>query len=207
MKIVAKFFLKLLVFFTIILLSVQLPASLSSSNGNYSACSKQFHCGNIKNVSYPFWGGDRPENCGQPELKLTCLENEETLISIVSVTYRVIEINLDLQAFTVARTDLQTLCPQTLSNTTSNFNILSYAWNLENITLYYDCPLISDIFLGFPTRFNCSNSSGRELVNYYVIASVFDNLSDEVKDGLQLRRLRANQLQILWFCHSVMDLV
>ncbi|KAK8706298.1 hypothetical protein V6N13_049869 [Hibiscus sabdariffa] len=144
MKILARFSLKLLVFFTIILLSAQVPASLSPSNGNYLACSKQFHCGNIQNVSYPFWGGDRPENCGQPELKLTCLETGETQISIMSVSYKVIEINLDLQAFTVARTDyLQTLCPPSLSNTTLDFNLLSYAWNLENITLYYGCPLIS----------------------------------------------------------------
>ncbi|XP_039025811.1 LEAF RUST 10 DISEASE-RESISTANCE LOCUS RECEPTOR-LIKE PROTEIN KINASE-like 2.1 [Hibiscus syriacus] len=100
----------------------------------------------------------------------------------MSVSYKVIEINLDLRAFTVARADyLQTLCPQALFNTTMNFNILSYAWNLENITLYYGCPSISDMFSGFPTRFNCS---GTNLVNYYVVASVFGNLSDEVKDGL-----------------------
>ncbi|GMJ10098.1 hypothetical protein like AT1G66910 [Hibiscus trionum] len=184
MRILAEFSLKLLVFFTTILLSVQAPASLSPSNENYSACSKQFHCGNIRNISYPFWGGDRPENCGQPELKLTCLETEETRISIMSVSYKVIEINLDLQAFTVARTDyLQTLCPRALSNTTLDFNLLSYAWNLENITLYYGCPLISGISAGFPTRFNCS-SNGTDLVNYYVIASVFGNLSVGIRNGL-----------------------
>ncbi|KAB2043873.1 hypothetical protein ES319_D01G049600v1 [Gossypium barbadense] len=152
----------LLVFFTIILLSVLVPLF------------KQFHCGKIKNVSYPFWGGDRPEYCGQPGLKLTCLEDEETQITIMSVSYKVIEININLQAFTVARIDyLQSLCPQTLLNTTLNFNLLSYAWNLENITLYW-----------FPSLFNCSTSNGTDMVNYYVIASVLGNLSTEVKDGL-----------------------
>ncbi|KAB2095613.1 hypothetical protein ES319_A01G050700v1 [Gossypium barbadense] len=205
MKIFAKFSLKLvllpnnmasfnipstssaLVFFIIIiLLLVQVPTLLSSSNDNYMVCSKQFHCGNIKNVSYPFWGGDRPENCGQPGLKLTCLEDEETQITIMSVSYKVIEINMDRQAFTVARTDyLQNLCPQTLLNTTLNFNLLSYAWNLENITLYYHCPLISNISSGFPSLFNCSTSNGTDMVNYYVIASVLGNLSTEVKDGLR----------------------
>ncbi|PPR96088.1 hypothetical protein GOBAR_AA24579 [Gossypium barbadense] len=175
-----------LVFFTIILLSVQVPPLLSSSNEHYLGCSKQFHCGKIKNVSYPFWGGDRPEYCGQPGLKLTCLEDEETEITIMSVSYKVIEININLQAFTVARIDyLQSLCPRTLLNTTLNFNLLSYAWNLENITLYYHCPLISNISSGFPSLFNCSTSNGTDMVNYYVIASVLGNLSTEVKDGLR----------------------
>nr|KJB13025.1 hypothetical protein B456_002G052300 [Gossypium raimondii] len=205
MKIFAKFSLKLvflpnnmasfnisatsssLVFFIIIiLLLAQVPTLSSSSNDNYMVCSKQFHCGNLKNVSYPFWGGDRPENCGQPGLKLTCLEDEETQITIMSVSYKVIEINMDIQAFTVARTDyLQNLCPQTLLNTTLNFNLLSYAWNLENITLYYHCPLISNISSGFPSLFNCSTGNGTDMVNYYVIASVLGNLSTEVKDGLR----------------------
>ncbi|TYJ48300.1 hypothetical protein E1A91_A01G052500v1 [Gossypium mustelinum] len=176
----------LVFFIIIILLLVQVPTLLSSRNDNYMVCSKQFHCGNIKNVSYPFWGGDRPENSGQPGLKLTCLEDEETQITIMSVSYKVIEINMDRQAFTVARTDyLQNLCPQTLLNTTLNFNLLSYAWNLENITLYYHCPLISNISSGFPSLFNCSTSNGTDMVNYYVIASVLGNLSTEVKDGLR----------------------
>ncbi|PPD81576.1 hypothetical protein GOBAR_DD21473 [Gossypium barbadense] len=176
----------LVFFIIIILLLAQVPTLSSSSNDNYMVCSKQFHCGNLKNVSYPFWGGDRPENCGQPGLKLACLEGEETQITIMSVSYKVIEINMDIQAFTVARTDyLQNLCPQTLLNTTLNFNLLSYAWNLENITLYYHCPLISNISSGFPSLFNCSTGNGTDMVNYYVIASVLGNLSTEVKDGLR----------------------
>ncbi|XWS27366.1 hypothetical protein CRYUN_Cryun26dG0109000 [Craigia yunnanensis] len=92
---------------------------------------------------------------------------------------------MDIQAFTVARTDyLKNLCPQHLVNTTLNFSLLSYAWNLENLTLYYDCPRISNQSSGFPSQFNCTNN-GTDVVNYYVTASTFGNLSAEVKDGLR----------------------
>ena len=170
-------------FLTVILLSSQVPILLCVGNENYVVCSKPFQCGNIQNVSYPFWGGDRPDYCGQPGFELTC-QGDEPQIAIMSVSYKVIEINMDIQAFTVARTDyLQNLCPQHLVNTTLNFSILSYAWNLENLTLYYDCTRIANLSSGFPSQFNCTNN-GTDVLNYYVTASAFGNLSAEVKDGL-----------------------
>ncbi|XVF87999.1 hypothetical protein PTKIN_Ptkin19aG0013900 [Pterospermum kingtungense] len=172
-----------LVFATIILLSAQVPKFLCVDNENYVLCSKTFRCGNIQNVSYPFWGGDRPANCGLPAMELTCQGNESQ-ITIMSVSYKVIEINMDLQALTVARTDyLTNLCPQQLVNTTLNFSLFSYAWNLENLTLYYNCPRIVNQSSGFPSQFNCTNN-GTDAVNYYVTASAFGNLSAGVKDGL-----------------------
>ncbi|XP_022717316.1 LEAF RUST 10 DISEASE-RESISTANCE LOCUS RECEPTOR-LIKE PROTEIN KINASE-like 2.1 [Durio zibethinus] len=171
-----------LVFLVIILLSVQIPTFLCQGNDSYVVCSKPFQCGNLLNVSYPFWGGDRPEYCGYPGMELTC-QGEETQITILSISYKVIEINLDIQAFTVARTDyLTNLCPQKLVNTTLDFSFLSYAWNLENITLYYGCLTIANLSSGFPSQFNCSNNGTG--VNYYVTASAFGNLSAEVKGGL-----------------------
>ncbi|OMO92530.1 hypothetical protein COLO4_17513 [Corchorus olitorius] len=145
---------------------------------------KTFKCGNIQNVTFPFWGGDRAESCGHPELELTC-QGGIPQISIMSVNYQVIEINIDIQAFTVARTDyLENLCPQKLANTTLDFTLLDYAWNLENVTLYYDCPRISNQSSGFPSQFNCSNNGSTGVLNYYMIASAFGNLSAESKGGL-----------------------
>ncbi|XVF04396.1 hypothetical protein REPUB_Repub05bG0078700 [Reevesia pubescens] len=175
------------VFLFIILLSAQFPIFLCAGNENYVVCSKPFQCGNIQNASFPFWGGDRPEYCGHPGLELACQGDKPqiTIITIMSVSYKVIEINMDKQAFTVARTDyLTNLCPHHLVNTTLNFSLLSYAWNLENITLYYDCPRIANQSSGFPSQFNCTNN-GTDEVNYYVTASAFGNLSAEVKSGLR----------------------
>ncbi|XVE63354.1 hypothetical protein DITRI_Ditri07aG0013600 [Diplodiscus trichospermus] len=173
-----------LVFLTFLLLSAQIPILLCAGNESYQLCSKSFHCGNIQNVSFPFWGGDRPEICGYPGLELTC-QGDEPQITIMSVSYKVIEINMGIEAFTVARTDyLENLCPEHLVNTTLNFSLLSYAWNLENLTLYYDCPKIANQSSGFPSQFNCSNN-GTDLVNYYVTASAFGNLSAEAKGGLR----------------------
>ncbi|OMO74728.1 Ser/Thr protein kinase [Corchorus capsularis] len=90
---------------------------------------------------------------------------------------------MDIQVFTVARTDyLTNLCPQQLINTTFSFSLLR-AWNLENVTLYYDCPRIVSPSSGFPSQFNCSNR-GTGLINYFVVESAFQNLSAEVKGEL-----------------------
>ncbi|XP_017980752.1 PREDICTED: LEAF RUST 10 DISEASE-RESISTANCE LOCUS RECEPTOR-LIKE PROTEIN KINASE-like 2.1 isoform X1 [Theobroma cacao] len=174
-----------LVFVIFILLSVQVPTFFCAGNDTYEVCSKPLRCGTFQNVTYPFWGGDRPEYCGNPGMELTCQGDEELQITIMSLSYKVIEINTDIQAFTVARTDyLTTLCPQHLANTTLDFNLLSYAWNLENVTLYYDCPSIANQSSGFPSQFNCTSNG----TNYYVIASAFGNLSAEAKGGLGLCR-------------------
>ncbi|XWS16866.1 hypothetical protein CRYUN_Cryun33cG0017700 [Craigia yunnanensis] len=142
-------------FLTIILLSAQVSIFLCVGNENCVVCSKPFQCGNIHNVSYPFWGGDRPDYCGHPGLELTC-QGDEPQITIMSH----------------------------LVNTTLNFSILSYAWNLENLTLYYHCTRIANLSSGFLSQFNCTNN-GTDVVNYYVTASAFGNLSAEVQDGLR----------------------
>ncbi|OMO74720.1 hypothetical protein CCACVL1_16506 [Corchorus capsularis] len=155
------------------------------TNGTVSVNPSGPMCGNIQNVTFPFWGGDRAESCGHPELELTCQAGGVPQISIKSVNYLVIEININIQAFTVARTDyLNNLCPQKLANTTLDFALLDYAWNLENVTLYYDCPKISNQSSGFPSQFNCSNNGTGRVLNYYMLASAFGNLSAESKGGL-----------------------
>uniref|UniRef100_A0A2N9IYP4 Wall-associated receptor kinase galacturonan-binding domain-containing protein n=1 Tax=Fagus sylvatica TaxID=28930 RepID=A0A2N9IYP4_FAGSY len=56
--------------FVTTLIFVELPVSLCGDDG-YSSCSNNmFNCGAITNVGYPFWGADRPDVCGNPQLLL-----------------------------------------------------------------------------------------------------------------------------------------
>ncbi|VFQ87178.1 unnamed protein product [Cuscuta campestris] len=70
--------------------------------------STRYNCGGIRDVGYPFWGKDRPEECGHPSFHLRCNDiRNETTIAIGSLSFRVIEIDkLSPYTMKIARTDL-----------------------------------------------------------------------------------------------------
>ncbi|KAJ6359130.1 hypothetical protein OIU76_000776 [Salix suchowensis] len=61
------------VFFVLILLSTSYG---DGDNKEYRACKKHFSCGVFSNLSYPFWGGDRPEFCGHKGFELKCEKDQ-----------------------------------------------------------------------------------------------------------------------------------
>ncbi|KAH9605250.1 hypothetical protein KSS87_002438, partial [Heliosperma pusillum] len=72
-------------------------------NAYYTICKNTlFSCGNVPNVGYPFWGGDRPQFCGHQDFGLTC-QNGPTVGPFIyrmgttsgkeSVSARVVSIN------------------------------------------------------------------------------------------------------------------
>ncbi|VFQ87181.1 unnamed protein product [Cuscuta campestris] len=76
--------------------------------------STRYNCGGIRDVGYPFWGKDRPEECGHPSFHLRCNDiRNETTIAIDSLSFRVIEIDKpSLYTMKIARTDfLNHECP------------------------------------------------------------------------------------------------
>ncbi|KAE9463905.1 hypothetical protein C3L33_04208, partial [Rhododendron williamsianum] len=72
--------------------------------GNYT-CVQNFTCGQT-NVSYPFWGGDRPQFCGHPSFELKCQNNEYPTIEIDNRAFRVQRINQSSNTMTLASSDL-----------------------------------------------------------------------------------------------------
>lgn len=51
-------------------------------NKQYSTCNRSYSCGNIQNISFPFWGGGRPHECGLPQFELKCEVNHDPIIDI-----------------------------------------------------------------------------------------------------------------------------
>ncbi|RVW59556.1 Leaf rust 10 disease-resistance locus receptor-like protein kinase-like 1.1-like 2.4 [Vitis vinifera] len=93
----------------------------------YNTCSKEFNCGNITGVSYPFWGSDRPLGCGHLDLQLNCHDGIAT-IEIMGVNYRVLSFNKDAQTLRIARQDyLKGICSPLLVNTTLDPKLFDYA--------------------------------------------------------------------------------
>ena len=60
--------------------STILPPSYCIDDERFVDCSRPFDCGRIKNISYPFWGGNRPEYCGIQGVELRCCDNEYLLL-------------------------------------------------------------------------------------------------------------------------------
>lgn len=131
----------LLFLFISVLTSINIHSSLSATANDirYLNCSQSFTCGNIQNIMYPFWGANRADYCGLPGLELDC-ENNIPTITMASEKYRILQINTQQRAITVARDDLWNgMCPAGLVNTTLNFELFHYGFGLRNLTLFYGC--------------------------------------------------------------------
>uniref|UniRef100_A0A7N2KXE9 Wall-associated receptor kinase galacturonan-binding domain-containing protein n=1 Tax=Quercus lobata TaxID=97700 RepID=A0A7N2KXE9_QUELO len=129
----------LVIFFITILVFVQIPVFLCYDL--YASCNNKYHCGDIANVDYPFWGAGRVRGCGKPDLFLNCTRNI-TLIEMRNVTYRVFSVNMTTRSLKIAREDYYSggICSPKSVNTTLDSNFFVYSSGYANITLVYGCP-------------------------------------------------------------------
>lgn len=133
----------------------------------FAACGQPFQCGNL-NFSYPFWGGNRPSNCGYPGFGLTCQSNVP-LLTFQSLRYRILAIDGLKRSLTVARDDLwYSLCPKFIFNTTFDYSIFRYSSGLQNVTFSYGCTIHVPDFPRQPNQFDCSvNTTTNTTTNFY----------------------------------------
>ncbi|KAI6691538.1 hypothetical protein NL676_028366 [Syzygium grande] len=165
------------------LILIRASTARGADDPSYSNCSSTIQCGDLQNVSYPFWGLNRAFYCGLPNFELTCQDDNTTLLNISNQTYRVLRFNGTSQTMTVARNDFwSTICPATFINTTqeitSSFNYTSDTV-ASNLTLYYGCQIGSMT----PNQFNCT-INGRNVISYFItttsITSLFEGCNTSV---------------------------
>ncbi|GMI85502.1 hypothetical protein like AT5G38260 [Hibiscus trionum] len=160
---------------------------------NAPECNKPFKCGIVQDLRYPFRQRGSPGYCGEPGFEMYC-EGASPMITISSRSYQVLVYNTTLRSLTLApmSTSDTVLCPRRLVNTSLNLSPFHAAWNTQNISLYYGCPTEANQYEGLSNhQFNCS-MNGTDTVGYYVVASLFSNLSVEAKGAL--RSCRSNVL-------------
>ncbi|KAJ8761221.1 hypothetical protein K2173_001277 [Erythroxylum novogranatense] len=167
-------------------LVVDIPSCFCDS---YSDCSTRYVCGNL-NVTYPFWGNQRPEGCGLPEFELRC-RNDNTTIELNNVTYQVLKITADTQIFRIARQDFADgFCPPEFVNTTLDPQFFEVANGYTNLTFVYGCLSI----MQSPLTFNC-NVNGATYQSSYVQpgavgpGSCYKSVYVPVSDGVALAGL------------------
>lgn len=142
-------------YFIFFIISVHVHTSLCAENEQYLNCSTPVQCANME-ISYPFWGGNRPGYCGHPGFELSC-DGDAPEFTMVEVSYRVRDINNASQTLTVARADFwNDYCPQKYINTTLNVTLFSYSTRYPRLTLYYGCP---PSIQGLPHAFICSSGT------------------------------------------------
>ncbi|WMV22157.1 hypothetical protein MTR67_015542 [Solanum verrucosum] len=132
--------------------------SYGQEDKQYSTCNSSYTCGNIQNISFPFWGGDRPQECGLPQFELACEANQDPLIHIDGHNFRILDINGDNQTMRIARNDLEEdICPDRFGNTSFNDPLLRYGPNYMMLILFYACPFdIPSEWKNF--TFSCNNT-------------------------------------------------
>ncbi|PKI69940.1 hypothetical protein CRG98_009815 [Punica granatum] len=146
--------LLLLPLFSLLFILIRVPQSSGSSSW-FSNCSSSFSCGDIRDVNFPFWGGDRPYGCGHPALELTC-KNNSTSVLIGGLKYLVREVNSDTQLLRIARQDfLEGICLKKFVNTTLDPELFDLVPGYTNFSFMYGCP---PMYYPFPTQFKCSSN-------------------------------------------------
>ncbi|KAK7394171.1 hypothetical protein VNO78_14692 [Psophocarpus tetragonolobus] len=167
-------------FLVITILLNQISTSSCADDVHYLKCSSTFHCANLQNLSYPFWGFSRPQYCGHPAFMLQCT-GEVATVTIMSESYRVLEVNDSDHKLKLVRTDYwNNTCPTSLRNITIGCTFFDYGSDSLNLTLYYDCP--SPSFLqpdSFSPQFNCS-VNGTQMINYFVVKNMLENAQNSI---------------------------
>jgi hypothetical protein len=136
-------------------------------NKDYRDCEKHFNCGVLSNLSYPFWGGDRPEVCGHKGFELKCEEGQLPIIPSDTLQFLLSRLDQSSMLMTLQLVNSQDyICPsQNLANSSANSDtdVFGYDLNLQNLNLLYNCTVWSPTLVQnriSSSYSNCSEYSG-----------------------------------------------
>ncbi|CAK9155919.1 unnamed protein product [Ilex paraguariensis] len=153
---------------TIIFILITFPTCNGDDDDQYTICNTTlYHCGaTIQNVSYPFWGANRPPFCGVPGFQLTCNNNNYTTIDINNQNFRLLSINSSTHLVTIAPTDLwDDICLDNFNYSILDDTLFSYGPDVRNLNVFYDCRGRS-LNISVRNRFTCM-MRGSERVGFY----------------------------------------
>ncbi|XP_074274890.1 LEAF RUST 10 DISEASE-RESISTANCE LOCUS RECEPTOR-LIKE PROTEIN KINASE-like 2.1 [Silene latifolia] len=140
-----------------LIILIFLLTSIHLSTGNnlyYTICTNNlFSCGNVHNLGYPFWGGNRPQFCGHPNFGLSCqnvpvgpfIYGMGKTNGAESLNVRVVSINTSLHTMSLVEKpfsqDNNISCEKLIKNETV-FNLLKpfkFSPIVANISLFLSC--------------------------------------------------------------------
>lgn len=152
----------------------------------YANCSQSSECGGIRDVAYPFWGGNRADYCGLPGLKLEECEFTFPRLTMKSEgQFRIIKLEPHQRKIAIAREDfLNGVCLTKFRNTAMSIpNIFNYADETLNLTLYYNCSFTRYSIL---SELNCT-IDGRDEERLFNVAIPVDRCDSNFTVPIQKR--------------------
>lgn len=156
---------------TLSLFSTVTPLTHCIEDDPFHAYKHLFECGNLTNISFPFWGRNRSQFCGHRRYQLECRNDEYAVMKIQELEFRVLNINQSIRSMTIARMDLwdiQSSCPQKFVNTSLNYSSFEYdQQKVQNLTLAFNCS--SQVNISKEKRFLCGSKGGDRYNNIYYL--------------------------------------
>ncbi|KAM3285961.1 hypothetical protein P3S67_024760 [Capsicum chacoense] len=124
------------------LVLIHVPQGSSNPNEFYQPCGKEYTCGNITGLSYPFLSVNDPPFCGYPGFEFKCNQDGTTTMVINNINYRILNVHPTTQTMRVVREDMmESPCPVDLVNTTLDYSLFDFAAGYTNLTFLYNCPV------------------------------------------------------------------
>ncbi|KAI4350939.1 hypothetical protein L6164_005341 [Bauhinia variegata] len=144
-------------FVAISILLTTMPCSCSQEDSRFSVCSQSLYsCGSLTNISYPFWGQNRPSFCGSRGFELQCLHNRTTSIQVGSQNFTALGINETDLTMRMVRSDIAyDVCAYNISNTSLSGSHFSFLPTVQNLTILYNCS--SEVSTVVNNSFTCGN--------------------------------------------------
>jgi hypothetical protein len=188
----------IIILFLSFLLTI-LPPSFCEEDDPFVVCNSTYACGGV-NISFPFWGGNRPAYCGHPGHELRCDDNKYLVLGFEGLNFSVLNIDTSSPTFTIARSDLLAdRCAPKYLDTTLNYTLFDYALADQNLTILYGCPDVEDYNIpALRNRFNCSRGEPDEKFNAYYLEDESPPLGDELYKQLTTICDNHTQVPILW---------
>ncbi|WRX17537.1 Wall-associated receptor kinase [Theobroma cacao] len=172
--------------FTFFLIGLfSLPISFCQDDENFEQCFSRFDCGDIKNLTYPYWTDDRPQLCKQEGFRLTKCEDEKPVIHIGRYEFRMIYLNHFTYAMTISRNDLwEKICPENPINVTLENPFLRYSPTNRHLTFFYNCNLSIQ---PSPNPFRCTEDLYSFYADDLVERARYGDLSDSCDTAIQVQ--------------------
>ncbi|XP_074274892.1 LEAF RUST 10 DISEASE-RESISTANCE LOCUS RECEPTOR-LIKE PROTEIN KINASE-like 2.4 [Silene latifolia] len=170
----------------IVLIFLVTMIHLSTGNNAYYAICKNnpFSCGNITNVGYPFWGGNRPQFCGHRNIGLNCRQTGPTVGPFIydmgntngaeSLSTRVVSINTFSHTMSLVQKPFSNETDISCQNLIRNETIftLSHPFKLTptvvNISLFFGCDSSVSNYSGSLKVLTCNGVNNTADSAYYV---------------------------------------
>ncbi|KAJ6676984.1 LEAF RUST 10 DISEASE-RESISTANCE LOCUS RECEPTOR-LIKE PROTEIN KINASE-LIKE 1.2 [Salix viminalis] len=158
--------------FFVLLILVSSSCGGDSDDKDYTDCNKPFDCGLLQQLSYPFWGGDRPEVCGHEGFELKCADGQHPILASDALEYRLSSLNQSSRLMTLRlERSQQYICPaQIQANSSSgrrDSHIFGYDLSLQSLNLLYNCTtstseVLSKSRISFCNGYNGSSFYGND---------------------------------------------